>query len=158
VHQLIELLKGDVPEARGQAAVALKALAANNTYNKVAIVRAGAIAPLIRLLKEDTLEVQEVAEGALLTLAETDNQAAAALVDLAAEDADDLAAIARAGALSVLADLLKDDLPGVREEALAALRNLAGSGQPEDELALLHMAAAAGLAMKAAAVAHTPVE
>jgi len=149
VIQLVELLKGDVPEARGQAAVALKALAANNTYNKVAIVRAGAIAPLIRLLKEDTLEVQEVAEGALLTLAETDNEAAAALVDLAAEDADDLAAIARAGALSVLADLLKDELPGVREEALAALRNLAGSGQSEDELAILHMAASAGRAMKA---------
>lgn len=34
VSPLVQLLEGEMPEARGQAAVALRALAANNTYNK----------------------------------------------------------------------------------------------------------------------------
>lgn len=151
VDHLVQLLTGGIPEARGQAAVALKTLAVNNTYNKVAIVRAGAIAPLLRLLEEDTPEVQEVAESALLTLADTGLEAARALTNLAADDAGDLEAIAQAGWLSVFADLLKEE--GLREEALAALRNLA-TGHLEDELAvkqLLAMKAAAGGAAPSAA-------
>lgn len=175
---LIRLLQQDTAEVQEVAESALQALAETNS--QVEIAQAGAIVPLVALLKDVRPGVREEAAGALVILAlnadnqvaiaqvgaipllvellhdeapEVREQAAAALRNLAAENAHNQAEIARAGAFAPLAELLKDNMPGVREEALAALRNLAGSNHLVNELAVTDAAAAAGLAIKASAAA-----
>jgi len=120
VEPLVELLHADAPEARGQAAVALRTLALDNAYNKVVIERAGAIPLLLQLLRDDSLEVQEVAAVALQVLVENESQAnSRQLIEhLMVESAE-------ADAIDSLAALLNDETPGVREEAAGALMILA---------------------------------
>jgi hypothetical protein len=77
----------------------------------VAIARAGAIEPLVALVRGGSAEAQEHAAGALS--------------NLAFDNADNRAAIARAGAIEPLVALEHGGSAGTQEHAAAALSNLA---------------------------------
>merc|ERR1711920_541242 len=84
-------------------------LAAHSSDIQLAILRAGAVVPLVERLKDDMMQ----------------GTAALALSNLAALNAESRAAITQAGAILPLLKLLEDGMPGVREQAARALWNLA---------------------------------
>ena len=73
---VVALRTGD-DAAKGQAALALRDLAANNAANKVAIAEAGGIAPLVALARDGTEAQKEEAAAALAVLAVNDANKAA---------------------------------------------------------------------------------
>ncbi len=82
--------------------------------NKVTIATAGAVPPLIALLKSPSAGVQEAAAGALRNLGvNVENQIT----------------IATAGAVPPLIDMLKSPSAGVQEAAAGALWNLGGNDE-----------------------------
>mmetsp|Transcript_97106 Transcript_97106/g.177933 ORF Transcript_97106/g.177933 Transcript_97106/m.177933 type:complete len:722 (-) Transcript_97106:79-2244(-) len=109
IPPLVELLRADTLLAQEQAASTLGTLAAYNADIQAAVVRAGAIVPLVQRLKGDMMQ----------------GTAALALRNLAAGNPENQAAIAQAGAIIPLVKLLEDGMPGVRAEAARALWNVA---------------------------------
>jgi len=93
------------------AVFALRSLALSSHRTKTLIVKAGAVAPLIRLLKEGPLESRGYAAGALAALADgsTDNQAA----------------IVAACGLAPLVSLLEAGCPDASRRAASALTHVA---------------------------------
>merc|ERR1719230_1832884 len=102
------LLKNDEAPALVMAASLLKSLAAGNNDGQVAVALAGAVRPLVALLRADTLLAQE--------------QAASTLGALAAYSKEIQVAIAGAGAIAPLVERLKGDM--MQGTAALALRNL----------------------------------
>eukprot|EP01047_Picozoa_sp_COSAG01_P014705 COSAG01_NODE_722_length_14067_cov_145.626289_1_plen_630_part_00 len=121
-----QLSDGDAAMAEG-AAKALAVLALEGD-NKVAIVRAGALVPLVALLIGGSERAREEAAGALKNLAVND---------------DNKVAIMRAEALAPLIVLLSEGSEGAREEAGGALRNLAC--QDDNTVAIVRAGALAPL-------------
>ena len=74
IASLVELVgNGTTEDQKKDAALALWSLARNNVANQKALARAGAIAPLIKLVEEGTEEQRGCAILTLMTLAEHDN-------------------------------------------------------------------------------------
>merc|ERR1719188_1261609 len=96
---------------QGTAALALRNLAEGNLENQVAIVQAGAILPLVKLLEDGMPGVRE--------------EAARALWNLAMNNFENQVAIVRANAAIPLVALLKGD---AQERATITLLNLAAKG------------------------------
>ena len=129
--RLVTLLVSDSPGAQQRAAHALWELAQDNPGSPVVIVNAGAISPLVNLLSSGHMEAKTEAAGALSTLAHNNshNQLAIAIGLVAllgsgsadaqvhvtqllltlASDAENRAAIAKAGAIPRLVVQLKSD-------------------------------------------------
>jgi len=115
ITPLVEIMRSNVPDARFEAASALRELAGEglegSRYGKqVTIAQAGAIVPLVKLIRDENPGARQAAAGVLRRLA-TNN-------------ADNQVAIAQAGAIGPLVDLLGDAEPGSRQEAAAALDHL----------------------------------
>jgi hypothetical protein len=91
-------------EAQQEAAVALAHLARGNAENSVAIARAGAIEPLVALVRSGSAKTQQ-------SLASSPSLAAATLTSLASS-ADTLAAYAQAHNLNPLIALSRDSTAG----------------------------------------------
>merc|ERR1711920_422561 len=100
-------------------------LAAHSTDIQVAILRAGAVVPLVERLKDDMMQ----------------GTAALALSNLAALNVESRTAITQAGAIVPLVKLLEDGMPGVREEAARALWNLA-TDNIDNQIAIVRAGAA----------------
>ena len=99
------------PRAREMAAELLKRLMIESADNRAIIARAGAIEPLVAMLRGGSAEAQEVAADALRNLAAS---------------ADDIqVAIARAGAIEPLVALVRSGSAVAQASAAAALANLA---------------------------------
>ncbi|GAB4816915.1 hypothetical protein N2152v2_003961 [Parachlorella kessleri] len=91
---------------------ALSSLAAGNADHKTALVSAGAIPPLVRLLESDDKDTQ--------------GNAACALANLAAGNEDHETAIVSAGAIPSLVRLLESKDKDTQRYAVCAIANLAG--------------------------------
>ncbi|KAH8047257.1 serine/threonine kinase [Aureococcus anophagefferens] len=113
--------------AKEKAAGALTNLASQNADNQVAIAKAGAVDPLVALLRTGTDGAKEHAAGAL--------------ENLAFENADNKVAIAKAGAVDPLVDLLRTGTDGAKESAAGALWGLAFQND-DNELAIVKAGAA----------------
>ena len=85
-------------------------MANGNAENKVAIAKAGAVDPLVAMLRTGT-------DGAKL-------QAAGALKNLAFQDAENELAIAEAGAVDPLVGLLRTGTDGIKAQAVGVLNSL----------------------------------
>eukprot|EP00929_Paragymnodinium_shiwhaense_P106430 TRINITY_DN7180_c0_g2_i1.p1 TRINITY_DN7180_c0_g2~~TRINITY_DN7180_c0_g2_i1.p1 ORF type:complete len:809 (-),score=234.95 TRINITY_DN7180_c0_g2_i1:235-2661(-) len=112
--QVEQLWTGSADE-RQRAALRLRNLAADNTENQVAIVQAGAIAPLVKLLQDSDEVMREEAARALWNLARSSKNI----------NSHNQNAIAQAGAIPPLIRLLEDAVPRVRVVAAAVLNDLA---------------------------------
>eukprot|EP00930_Biecheleria_cincta_P006071 TRINITY_DN107049_c0_g1_i1.p1 TRINITY_DN107049_c0_g1~~TRINITY_DN107049_c0_g1_i1.p1 ORF type:complete len:647 (-),score=147.47 TRINITY_DN107049_c0_g1_i1:225-2165(-) len=128
VPPLVALLKAETLLTQEQATSTLGVLAAHSVDIKTAIVRAGAVMPLVERLRGDMMQ----------------GTAAVALRNLAAKHPDNQVAIAKAGAVPPLVKLLEDGMPLVREEAAQALWNLA-DGNLDNQLAIVQAGAAISL-------------
>ena len=132
------------------AAAALNSLTQNNADNKVAAVRAGAIPPLVELLRHGDSASKEHAAGALINLSNHNDtnvaveaipllvdflhhgdravkaDAAAALSYLTYDtaDSDIMVAAVRAGAIPLLEELQRDGGSAEKGHAAQALRNI----------------------------------
>ena len=147
ISPLVKLLTGNHgPAAQEEAAGALFALA-NHAGNRLSITDAGGIGPLVLLLGSTNSGAREHAEGALVRLSiENANreliihklvsmlhdkgnggeeQAAAALANLASDSADNRKSIVEAGGIAPLLSLLESTSPGARENAISAISQLA---------------------------------
>lgn len=69
LQSLVQLVTDGKPKAQVEAAGAIHNLAAGNAKSQQLIVEAGALEPLVALLKEEAPRVREVAAGALWALA-----------------------------------------------------------------------------------------
>jgi len=111
------LAPGTNPEQQ-QAAIAgalaglLKASVDPTGINRIAVARAGAIAPLVQLLKSNTQELQL--------------QAAWALHNLTSKNADNKEAVVRDGAAGPLVAVLRSGSPEAKAQVVGVLRNLTG--------------------------------
>jgi len=112
--QLQQLRTGNLDEKQ-RAAFMLRNFAAESAENQIAIVQAGAIAPLVRLLEERSPGVREEAARALWNLARNNKE-----INMHNQEA-----IAQAGAIPSLVRLLSDSVPRVRVVAAAVLNDLA---------------------------------
>jgi len=109
IGPLVDLLKTGSLLAQEEAALTLGVFAACGADLQTAIVRAGAVAPLVHRLKGDMMQ----------------GTSAMALRNLAAGNLETQAMIAEAGAIPPLVRLIEDGGPGVREEAAHTLMSLA---------------------------------
>ena len=112
IDTLVALVRSGSELAKAPAAWAL-ATAAETADKNRAIVRAGAIEPLVALVGGDNAGAQVAA--------------AAVLVNLAFDNADNRVAIVRAGAIEPLVALVRGGSAMAQEQAADALRNLASS-------------------------------
>jgi len=120
IPRLTELLKDEFePEVSSQAAGALLNLASDCTEYADKIVRAGAVKPLVELIKSGQSLAKEYAAGALMNVMRDK-------LEVATE-------AAKAGAIPALAAMLSK--PSGVAEALGALANLA-SGSSERQIAI----------------------
>lgn len=128
VPPLVALLRGKTLLAQEQAASTLGALAAHSPPIQAAIVRAGAVSPLVERLHGDMMK----------------GTAIVALRNLASSHAENQQAIAEAGAILPLVKLLEDAMPMVREEAAEALWTLAQDNL-ENQLAIIRAGGSASM-------------
>ena len=128
VPPLVALLRGKTLLAQEQAASTLGALAAHSRPIQAAIVRAGAVSPLVERLHGDMMK----------------GTAIVALRNLATGHAENQHAIAEAGAILPLVKLLEDAMPMVREEAAEALWTLAQENL-ENQLAIVRAGGTASM-------------
>ncbi|KAJ7960111.1 U-box domain-containing protein [Quillaja saponaria] len=109
VGSLVSMLRIDSPEFHEAALLALLNLAVKDEKNKVNIVEAGALQPIISFLKSQNLNLQEYATASLLTLsASTTNKPI----------------ISAYGAIPLLVEILRDGSPQAKADAVMALSNL----------------------------------
>jgi len=109
-RQVVQLEDGTLDE-KTEAALVLGVLAATGPEKQACIVRAGAVAQLVELLR--------------VALPEARGQAAVALRALASNSTYNKVAIVRAGAIQPLIQILKQDEVDVQEVAAGALETLA---------------------------------
>eukprot|EP00913_Durusdinium_trenchii_P007746 g7275.t1 len=128
VPPLVALLRGKTLLAQEQAASTLGALAAHSEGIQAAIVRAGAVSPLVERLHGDMMK----------------GTAIVALRNLASSHAENQQTIAEAGAILPLVKLLEDAMPMVREEAAVALWTLAQDNL-ENQLAIVRAGGSASM-------------
>ena len=148
ISPLVDLLSGEKGgEAQEEAAGALLALAENES-NRMAITEAGGIGPLVLLLGCPNERAREHSEGALVRLSiETTNrviiikqlvgmldqergtaaqeQAAAALANLARESTENRTSILEAGGIPRLLALMNSNSAKAKENAVSAISQLA---------------------------------
>ena len=157
ISPLVTMLAGkNGPVAQEEAAGALYALA-NYAGNRVAITEAGGIGPLVLLLGSSNSRAREHAEGALVRLSiENSNreliikklvsmlhdkgnggeeQAAAALANLASDSADNRQSIVDAGGIAPLLSLLESQSHGAKENAISAISQLAHNATIQQAIA-----------------------
>ncbi|KAK9989750.1 hypothetical protein SO802_029989 [Lithocarpus litseifolius] len=109
VKPLVSMLRVDSPELHEAALLALLNLAVKDEKNKISIVEAGALEPIISFLKSQDLNLQEYATASLLTLsASTVNKPI----------------ITASGAIPLLVQALKHGSPQAKADAVMALSNL----------------------------------
>ena len=158
ITPLVSLLSGDNgPEAQEEAAGALLALAGKST-NRVAITESGGIGPLVQLLGCDNPIARQHAEGALVRLSiESGNrvliieqlvgmlvgsmgvaaqeQAAAALANLARDSTDNRKSIVDSGGIAPLLELLESPSWKAKENAASAVTALCATKDNQDAIA-----------------------
>jgi vacuolar protein 8 len=158
ITPLVSLLSGDNgPEAQEEAAGALLALAGKST-NRVAITESGGIGPLVQLLGCDNPIARQHAEGALVRLSiESGNrvliieqlvgmlvggmgvaaqeQAAAALANLARDSTDNRKSIVDSGGIAPLLELLESPSWKAKENAASAVTALCATRENQDAIA-----------------------
>jgi HEAT repeat protein len=111
LSKYISQLRMGTSDQKTDAALVLGILATASPDNQAAIVRAGAVAPLVSLLR--------------CNLSEARGQAAVALRAVASNNTYNKVAIVRAGAIPALIRLLQQDTAEVQEVAEGALQTLA---------------------------------
>ena len=146
IPPLVALLGGEFGDgSQEEGAHALYALA-DNEANRQYITQAGGIVPLVELLGSTNTRAREHAEGALVRLSIDpanrvaiikklvsmldeqvgQEQAAAALANLAKDSSDNRKSIVSAGGVAPLLSLLKDTMPmRCKENAVSAIKALA---------------------------------
>ena len=130
VPPLIALLMSDKPAVQEPAASALWCLTFYSQRHRNAIFAAGAVPPLVTLLRSDKPAVLAEAAVTLGCLASGTHDALGYLANGARKIQN---AIIAAGAVPLLANLLRSDEPAVLEAAAGSLLNLAhGSRQNRD--------------------------
>ena len=172
ISPLVSLVAGEHgEEAQQEGAWALFALA-DHAANRIAIAEAGGIGPLVLLLGSSNATSREHAEGALVRLSiENANreliikklvsmlfdnsnggeeQAAAALANLASDSSDNRSSIVEAGGIAPLLALLESASFKAREKALGAISHLAHNHGIQEAIA-----AAGGIPLLANALAST---
>ena len=165
IGPLVDLLSGDTGgEAQEEAAGALLALAENGS-NRTAITEAGGIGPLVLLLGSSNDKARQHAEGALVRLSiETTNraiiirqlvgmldqdrvaaqeQASAALANLAKESVDNRQSIVEAGGIPRLLALCGSPSAKAKENSMSAISQLAYMSPKNQET----IASASGIAI-----------
>ncbi|KAK7276266.1 hypothetical protein RIF29_17404 [Crotalaria pallida] len=115
VGPLVSMLRGDSPESHEPALLALLNLAVKDETNKISIVEACALEPIISFLKSQNLNLQEYATATLLTLS-----ASATIKPI----------ISASGVIPLLVEILRDGSPQAKADAVMALSNL--SAQPNN--------------------------
>ncbi|KAK8507812.1 hypothetical protein V6N13_140555 [Hibiscus sabdariffa] len=110
VVPLVSMLRVDSPESHHESALlALLNLAVKDEKNKMSIVEAGALKPVIRFLQSDNLNLQGSATAALLTLSASVNNKPI---------------IGASGAIPLLVDILRHGTTQAKVDAVMALSNL----------------------------------
>ncbi|MED6121525.1 hypothetical protein PIB30_030952 [Stylosanthes scabra] len=121
VGPLVSMLRVDSPESHEPALLALLNLAVKDEKNKINIVEAGALEPIISFLKSEDLNLQESATASLLTLSASSTNKPI---------------ISASGAIPLLVDILRDGTPQAKADAVMALSNL--STYPNNLGIILH--------------------
>lgn len=111
IEKQVAQLRSGTDDDKTQAALVLGIMATTSAAKQAAIARAGAVTPLMAMLKDRVPEAR--------------GQAAVALKALAANNTYNKVAIVRAGAIPVLIRLVQQDDSEVQEVAAAALQTLA---------------------------------
>ncbi|KAE9594395.1 hypothetical protein Lal_00001259 [Lupinus albus] len=109
VGPLVSMLRFDSPESHQPALLALLNLAVKDEKNKINIVEAGALEPIIKFLKSEDLNLQESATAALLTLSASSTNKPI---------------ISACGAIPLLVEILKQGSSQAKVDAVMALSNL----------------------------------
>ncbi|KAK8541735.1 hypothetical protein V6N13_137671 [Hibiscus sabdariffa] len=121
VIPLVSMLRVDSPESHHESALlALLNLAVKDEKNKMSIVEAGALEPVIRFLRSDNLTIQGSATAALLTLSASVNNKPI---------------IGASGAIPLLVDILRHGTTQAKGDAVMALSNLSTH---TDNLTVIH--------------------
>ena len=161
IDNLVAGLRSMDMTVQATSARGLARLSANNADNKVMVAAAGAIPPLVALLRSSSACVQRSASGALRNLSFNDDnrikvaaagaipplvallrssstgvqeQAAGALTNLSANN-DNQVKVAAAGAIPPLVALLSSSSAGVQEQAARALTNLSANNDNQVKVA-----------------------
>ncbi|XP_059449881.1 U-box domain-containing protein 4 [Corylus avellana] len=120
VNPLVAMLRAGSPESHEAALLALLNLAVKDEQNKISIVEAGALEPIISFLKSEDLNLQEYAAASMLTLsASTINKPI----------------ISASGAVPLLVEILRHGSPQAKADAVMALSNL--STHPDNNLQVI---------------------
>ncbi|XP_027336386.1 U-box domain-containing protein 4 [Abrus precatorius] len=109
VGPLVSMLRVDSAESHEHALLALLNLAVKDEKNKINIVEAGALEPIISFLKSQNLNLQESATASLLTLSASSTNKPI---------------ISACGAIPLLVEILRDGSPQAKADAVMALSNL----------------------------------
>ncbi|GAU12773.1 hypothetical protein TSUD_122660 [Trifolium subterraneum] len=109
VGPLVSMLRVDSPESHEPALLALLNLAVKDEKNKINIVEAGALEPILSFLKSQNPNLQASATAALLTLSASSTNKPI---------------ISGCGAIPLLVEILKDGSPQAKADAVMALANL----------------------------------
>ncbi|KAG7986116.1 hypothetical protein I3843_03G064700 [Carya illinoinensis] len=109
VKPLVSMLRADYPGFHEPALLALLNLAVKDEKNKISIVEAGALEPVISFLKSQDINLQEYATASLLTLS-----ASGANKPI----------ISSSGAIPPLVEILGRGRPQAKADAVMALSNL----------------------------------
>ncbi|MED6167594.1 hypothetical protein PIB30_004404 [Stylosanthes scabra] len=109
VRPLVSMLRVDSSESRESALLALLNLAVKDEKNKISIVEAGALEPIVSFLKSQNPNMQEYASASLLTLSAS---------------ATNKPIITSSGAIPLLVKILRDGTPQAKADSLMALSNL----------------------------------
>ncbi|KAF8089872.1 hypothetical protein N665_0495s0020 [Sinapis alba] len=110
VEPLVSMLRLDSPESHHEAALlALLNLAVKDEKNKVSIIEAGALEPIINFLQSNSTTLQEYASASLLTLSAS---------------ATNKPIIGANGVIPLLVKVIKHGSPQAKVDAVMALSNL----------------------------------
>ncbi|KAG4920346.1 hypothetical protein AAZX31_18G038800 [Glycine max] len=109
VGPLVSMLRVDSPESHEPALLALLNLAVKDEKNKINIVEAGALEPIISFLKSQNLNLQESATASLLTLSASSTNKPI---------------ISACGVIPLLVQILRDGSHQAKADAVMALSNL----------------------------------
>ncbi|KAG2710780.1 hypothetical protein I3760_04G044900 [Carya illinoinensis] len=109
VKPLVSMLGADSTDSREAALLALLNLAVKDEKNKIRIVEAGALEPIISFLKSHDLNLQEYATASLLTLSAS---------------SINKPVISASGTIPLLVEILGHGSPQAKADAVMALSNL----------------------------------
>lgn len=163
IVSLVGLLSGANGDAAQEAAAAALFSLAELVDNRVAITDAGGVGPLVTLLGSDHASTQMHAKGVLVRLSiesanraliitklvdmlnasdssagdseSAQEQAAAAIANLASESTENRVSIVDAGGIGPLIGLLEGGTPKAKENAIAAISKLAESDNIQKKIA-----------------------